>query len=146
MTHRRTKLDSVIQHREHLEQQIRDELHGAKNHLALEENQLTRLNKKLEGILRELASQQTNGTCTDQLDLYYRFIKRQCENIQSQRGAIKKLTEHCEEKRGQLVQTSQERKLLEQVNEKRKKLQQQSSDKREQQTLDETAAIRHLRR
>ena len=146
MTQRRSKLDAVIQHRRHLEQQIRDELHGAKHDLALEQSQLQRLNQKLEGILNDLAREQTNGTSTDQLDLYYRFIQRQCQSIQSQSGAVKQLTERCEAKTNELIESSKAKKLLEQVDEKRGKAHSKAQAKREQELFDEVAGNRHHRK
>jgi len=146
MTQRRSKLEAVIQHRRHLEQQIRDELHGAKHDLALEQTQLQRLNQKLEHILNDLAKEQSNGTSTDQLDLYYRFIQRQCQSIQSSNGVVKQLTEQCEAKTNQLIETSKEKKLLEQVDEKRGKAQLKAQNRREQELLDEVAGNRHHRK
>ncbi|HET6466279.1 MAG TPA: flagellar export protein FliJ [Nitrospiria bacterium] len=146
MTSRRNKLDAVIRHQQHREEEIREEFHKKKNELKSEETIMDRLNGELEDILRDLTEKQKECISTNQWDLYYEFIKRQCENIRSQRGSVQRLTEHCEEKRGHLVQTARERKLLEQVNEKRKKALWKEEVKQEQLALDETASSRYRRK
>jgi len=145
MTPRRSKLTAVIQHRQHLEEQLRDELHGAKHDLELEQNQLHRLNQRLENILDEMDREQASGTNTEQMDLYYRFIQRQSQSIQSLSSAVRRLTEQCDAKTHRLVETSKEKKLLEHVDENRGKAQSKLQAKAEQESLDEVAGNRRRR-
>ena len=135
----RSKLDAVIRQRRLREEEVQTEFLGMKNHLASEGDQLQRLHQELEEALRDLTERQINGMEMNEIDLYYRFMKRQNERLESQRKVIQRLTDECEAKREELSSAMREKKVVENIDATREESFDKEMKRKEQRLTDEIA-------
>lgn len=142
MTRYRPKFDAVLRYRKHLEEEAQQAFAEAKKNLLIHEEELQRLRLDLQETLKDLSQKQIQGISTDELDLYYRFVKKQYEALQERQQWLRALSEQVEEKREHLSRAAKEKKAVEKIQETHRRGFVKSADKKEQKTLDETAGRR----
>ena len=139
MAQSRSKLDAVLKHRRHREEEIQQEFAKAKGELMAQEEKLRKLRQRLQEALRDLSEKQARGFSADEMDLYNRFIKRQYTEMQAQQETVVEMEERYEANRELLSQAVREKKIVEKFQETNYKIFLQDSNKKEQGLLDEIA-------
>lgn len=139
MSRYRSKLEAVVRHRRLREEEIQMEFMGMKTHLTSEENHLRKLRQALEEAHRDLTKRQVTGMEMNEIDLYYRFTKRQNEKLEEQRKVIQRLMDECEAKREELTSAMREKKVVEKIDADREATFNKEAKRKEQRLLDEVA-------
>ncbi|GEM_PF-2940347 len=132
-----SKLDAVLRQRKHHEEAVRDEFLEVKHSLDAAEDQLHRLHKELEAALQDFAAQQGQGMAPGEMDLYYHFLKQQCDRLAERRAAVETLADQCERKRQDLLEATREKKVVEKIEANRKEVYLKDLQKKEEVLLDE---------
>ena len=138
----RPKLDAVLRHRKHREEQVQQEFAEVKSELLAQEEKLRKLRRELQETLCQLREKHTEGISPDEIDLYDRFIKRQHAEMETQHMIIRGLNEQYEAKREILSQAVQEKKVIEKIQDTHRKAFLKDLDKKQQDILDEIAGKR----
>lgn len=138
----RPRYETVLRHRTHQEEEVQREFSIAKNEMLHQEEQLQKLRRNIQDILQDLSKKQTQGISPDELNLYYRFIKKQYEQLEQHQSILDHLNEVFENKRENLAVATKEKQIIEKLQEKDRKIFFKALDKREQDLLDEIAGNR----
>lgn len=135
----RSRLDPVIRQRKYIEDEAQQEFVETNNRFVAEEDQLKKVYKDLEQAFRDLNEKQAKGMRADEVDLFYRFIKQQCQRLEERRVSVKRLSDQRDEKREVLAKAVQEKKMVEKMDDIRKQSYFKELQKKEQGLLDEVA-------
>jgi len=110
----------------------RQDLDRASDKLEQERNGVATLSK-------DFAEQQDQLTSVVELQLYTDFFARKRDEIKTQQERVAALDRILEDRRGELVQATQDKKVLEALKEKKEQAFRQEQQRREREFLDEMA-------
>ncbi len=139
------RLQKVLNYKQQVEDQKKQELFHLLKIFYEEEKVLHRLNELLLQTLSEFETKQEGDLDIQELLFYSAYIARVNREIEAQREKLVKLAHKIEKKRGEVIEASKERKILEQLREKKYKEFQRTEGRREQKFLDEIGNNAYVR-
>lgn len=140
----RFRLQSVLEHKEKIEEEEQRELARLKEIQKNEEErlqwlQMTRVQEMLE--LQEKSAQGVLDVV--EIQMYHGHLKRLDREIVEQEIALQRITAEVEEQRRRLLKASQERKTYEKLKEKHRAAFEAALDEEERKLIDELATTRY---
>lgn len=139
-------LESVLNHRRLVEENLQKELALLKISLVDENRILRTYEESRKKLLGELQRKQEEGTTICDALLYLPFIDRISGDIDKQKQAVLERKKEVEKKRLDLVEASRKKKTMESLKEKALKTYKQKLAKKEQDFLNEVGVIWYNRK
>ncbi len=140
------KLQTLLNHRRHQEEELQQQLADARRKLTDEQNQLRRKKREKQERIHTLQQKQATGcTISDSL-LYVSYIEQLCRDIEQQVQRVQQAEKKVRRKRRQLIAAVKKRKILAKLKEKGRQAYLQKQMQNERKFMDEIASTRHARR
>ena len=139
----RFNLESLLNYRRYQEEILQKELADFKNELVQHEQKLHQMKRDWRKCSLDLHQRQEKGDTVSGLIIYFRYLDRLSMDIDNQKQRIVKAKKQFNRKRRELLEIIKKRKTLEKLKEKGLLDYTQSMLKKEQNLMDEAAAIRH---
>lgn len=112
-------LESVLNHKAFIEEQLQKELAVFKAILEDEKNHLSKLINTKKRLTAELQEKQKNGTSVSEIILYIKFIDQLLNDADKQKKNILDAEKRLEKKRDELIEAMKNKKTLEKLKEKK---------------------------
>lgn len=109
------QLQTVLDHRQFSEDNLKKELAGIREQLLRAQKQLEALETKEMNTTAALKSEQTQGISSDQVVAYHTFLKGLSERIARQKGVLRDLKAQESEKQVELGEAMKKRQILEKL-------------------------------
>jgi flagellar FliJ protein len=142
----RFKLESVLEHRRRVEENLQRRLAEAVRLLGAERARLEGLSSERAGCQQELARRQAELVNPRAIPLYFHYLAALDGRIARQRERVAQAHKHRDQRRRELLAGMQKRKILDKLKEKGAADHLRESDRRERDFADEVAIARHVRR
>ncbi len=139
----RFKLESVLRHRKHLEENAHKVFSESHRKWDQARNALDVMTRNRRQYRRELKLKMTADTGAGELLLYHRYLGRLEKEIAAQNGLVEDLSAEKEEKRAQLLVALKNRKMIEKLKDRYLESEAHKAKTQEQKRLDESAVNRH---
>jgi flagellar FliJ protein len=140
------RLEPVVSLKKKLEDERKTALASAKLDLRQKEGLLVNLCGEKAECQNSLGMVPTQGNLDiSQRLIYYAYIERLADEITNGELAVERSKQEVESRRGQLLESSREKKILEKLRQRMKDRHMARTRKAEQASLDETAGQRHQR-
>lgn len=142
MTKFRFSLETLLRHREDLEQKARDELLRLTYNYQVELGRRNELRDKFQETMKELSLKRAERTESKELEWFYLYLNRLTQEIQE---SIKKLDQLGSEVQAQklvVIEASKKRKTLDLMKAKKEKQFAFALEKQEQKEIDDLVATR----
>ena len=140
------KLEPLLRHRKHIEENHQKELGALRKALVNEKQKLFDLKKKKADYVAALDQcRQGNHTASDILP-YYRFIDRISKEIEIQRGQVIEAKRVLDLKRMELIEAMKKRKTLDKLKDKEASAYQQQQHRQEQKIMNDVATQQFFRK
>jgi flagellar FliJ protein len=139
------KLESLLNHRKHLEDCLQKELAAAENALKKEQSELKQFRFCYNRCEAEFIQKKKKGLANGEVALHAEYLNRLSTTITSQKAKIKNSQRVRQHKRQELLRAMQARKTIDKLKEKQLGAYHQKSKKDEQNLLNETAISRFNR-
>ncbi len=139
----RFKLESVLKHRKHLEENAHkdfSESHRKWDHAC---NTLAIMTGNRRQYQQELKTKMKADTAAGEMLLYHRYLGRLEKEIEVQKGLVEGLAVEKEEKRAQLLTALKNRKIIENLKERFFESEANKANAQEKKQIDEAAVSRH---
>ena len=136
-------LESVLNHRKLVEENLQKELAILRLSLVDEREKLGKYKESRSKFLEELKRKQEEGTTISDVFLYLPFIEQLSKDIEKQKKNVLELENDVEQKRLDLVEATKKKKTLEKLKEKGLKAYKEEITKNEQEFLNEVAVNRY---
>ncbi|MBT8352142.1 MAG: flagellar export protein FliJ [Deltaproteobacteria bacterium] len=133
-------LESLLDHRKHLEENLDKELGRIKRALNIEVRRLERLTKNKKKCQQNLQKNQGDGRKINEIILCFNYLHKLSIDIDKQKKCLKNVEKEYEIKRSELIEAMKKRKTLDRLKEKEKKAFNYSEMKVEQEMMNEVAA------
>ena len=141
----KSRFETVLKHREWVEDKVQRELADIKHSLNKEKGTLVSYNQSLENSLKELHQKQTEGALTSELSLYFPFFNRLASLIQKKKKTIEDMSLKLNSKLEELVDASKQKKIIKKIKEKERKDFLIKKIKQEQRFMDEIGINKYNR-
>ena len=141
----RFKLEALLNHRRHQEEQCQRELAEARKELAAEQEKRDRCIKEKSENALKLQSKQKNSALVSDILLYVNYIRQLSIKIEDHQHRVQKANMKVNQVRNELIDIVKKRKTLEKLKEKGQLAYQQKMLQDERKLMDEIAATRHVR-
>jgi len=135
-------LGAVLNHRKFLEENLQKELGQLKKVLVDERKKLGDIKRAKKGFSRELQNKQKKSSTISETLLYVRFIDQLSKRVDMQKERITEAENDVERKREDLVGAMKNRKVIEKLKEKGWETFKHNMLRKEQNFMNEMAAIR----
>ncbi|MBN1277434.1 MAG: flagellar export protein FliJ [Deltaproteobacteria bacterium] len=112
-------LESVLNHKAFIEEQLQKELAVFKAILEDEKNHLGKLINTKKRLTAELQEKQKDGTSISEIILYIKFIDQLINDADKQKKKILDAEKRLEKKRDELIEAMKNKKTLEKLKEKK---------------------------
>ena len=140
------KLEPLLRHRKHVEENYQKELGVLHKSLAAEKEKLSTYKKKKADYVTALNQcRQGNHTASDIIP-YYRYIDRISEEVEAQRSRVMEAKRLLDLKRMELIEAVKKRKTLDRLKDKEASAYRQMEDKQEQKAINDVATQQYFRR
>lgn len=133
-------LESLLDHRKHLEENLDKELGRIKRALNIEVRRLERLTKNKKKCQQNLQKNQGDGRKINEIILCFNYLHKLSIDIDKQKKCLKNVEKEYEIKRSELIEAMKKRKTLDRLKEKEMKAFNYSEMKVEQEMMNEVAA------
>jgi len=139
-------LQSLLNHRKHIEENLDRELGRIKRAVNHEKRKLENIIKnKIKGT-KELQKKQGDGKKVYEIILCFNYLDKLSKDIDKQKRCLKDVEKEYDIKRSELIEAMKKRKTLERLKEKEMKAFNYSKMKVEQNIMNEVAANRFIRK
>jgi flagellar export protein FliJ len=145
MKEQRLNLASVLNYRRWVEERFQQELARLHEDLLREEELLESLVVQKEQSIHQLSDRNQTEIILNEVLLYHRFLNKVEEEIEKQIKRLNGIRELYQNKREELIHSSQEKKKLEILTENRTQVEQYNRLKKERAFVDELSIQRHHR-
>jgi flagellar protein FliJ len=142
----RFKLEALLNHRRHQEEDCQKELAQAHRKLSDERKILGRIKTKKQKSLEILQLKKKVSTSVTDIRLYMNYIQQLSKDIESQAMHVQKSAKVVDQKRHDLISIMKKRKTLQKLKSKEKLANQRTLIQDERKLMDELASIRHARK
>ena len=132
-------LQSLLNHREFIEETFQKELTQFKILLAYEKKKLKNYEKNMDRLIVKLQQKQKEGITVYENSLYFNFLIRSEKELDKQRDIVLDFKRKFDQKRNDLIEAMKGRKTLEKLKENRLKAYNYKLMKNEQDFLNETS-------
>jgi flagellar FliJ protein len=136
-------LETLLQHRERLEQRERDELFRRKYTYQMERRNRESLNAKLHATIGELSQKQTESPASEELNWFYLYINRLNKEIRESEKRLAQLDSEVQKQKEIVIEASKKKKSLASLRAKKEKEFIYALEKQEQKEMDELVATRY---
>jgi flagellar FliJ protein len=143
MRDRELRLQSILNYKRLIEEGLRREMARIQDQLGRAEERLEALQTQKKKAVRELAEHQRTELILQEMMLYHYFLNQIGSEIERQKDLLIEMRQRLEERRKELIQASQEKRMLEILKEKRDRVRHQEQLKVERRFMDEMASRRH---
>ncbi|MGB4598919.1 MAG: flagellar export protein FliJ [Trichlorobacter sp.] len=133
------ELHQVLNYRIDLERLRKQDFATARQDLDRASDKLEQERNGVATLSKDFAEQQDQLTSVVELQLYTDFFARKRDEIKTQQERVAALDRILEDRRGELVQATQDKKVLEALKEKKEQAFRQEQQRREREFLDEMA-------
>ncbi|MBT8358789.1 MAG: flagellar export protein FliJ [Desulfobacterales bacterium] len=133
-------LESLLDHRKHLEENLDKELGRIKRALNIEVRRLERLTKNKKKCQQNLQKNQGDGRKINEIILCFNYLHKLSIDIDKQKKCLENVEKEYEIKSSELIEAMKKRKTLDRLKEKEKKAFNYSEMKVEQEMMNEVAA------
>lgn len=133
------KLQTVLNHRQRLENLAQQKLADSLRHETVMQHQLAGQRAALNKLQQEFTHRQQVGITVQELQLFRLSINRQRKDLQTSIDQAEKLHREVKSNRQLLAEAAQEKKLLKNLKEKKEAEQKHQNNQRELATLDDIA-------
>jgi flagellar FliJ protein len=142
----RFKLEALLNHRRHQEEDCQKKLAQAQRKLSDERTILGRIKTEKQRSLEILQTKKKVSTTVIDILLYMNYIQQLSQDIEYQAMHVKKSAKIVDQKRQDLLSIIKKRKTLQKLKFKEKLAYQRTLMQDERKLMDELASIRHARR
>lgn len=139
-------LQSLLNHRKHIEENLDKELGRIKRMVNNEKRRLENIIKERMKCREELQKKQGDGNKVNEIILYFNYLDKLSKDIGKQKRCLKDVEREYDIKRSELIEAMKKRKTLERLKEKEMKAFNYSEMKVEQNIINEVAANRFIRK
>jgi flagellar protein FliJ len=137
------RLESLLQHRNHLEEKERNKFTGIRNQLLVETENIQALRTKQAEALAELGRRKS-GICDEQeIKWHYRFLDRIALELEQAARRIAELEGKLEIQKQIMIEAMRDKKMIENLRSKREKEFLTSIERTEQKSVDEIVVTRY---
>lgn len=109
------RLQTVLDHRQFVEDNLKKELAEIKQQLLHAQQQLDALNRKAMNTATTLKQEQHNGLSSDQVVAYHAYLRRLSDRICRQQMLAREIEERESEKQAALLEAVKKRQMLEKL-------------------------------
>jgi flagellar FliJ protein len=135
-------LETLLRHRENLEQKARDELLRLTYNYQVELGRRDELRARFQETMKELSLKRSANTASEELQWFYLYLNRLTREIQESTKKLTKLESEVAAQRIVVVEASKKRKTLDLMKEKKERQFAFAMDKQEQKEIDELVVTR----
>ena len=139
-------LQTVLDHRQMLEDQLKRELAQIQRHLTLARQELGRLEDQVNATTVSLQQEQTAGMSSDRVVAVFAYLRRLSGQITTQKALVADIEQKASTKRDELNDALKRRKILENLKQQGLERYQRMILKKEMNFIDEIAVSRFARR
>ena len=139
-------LQSLLNHRKHIEENLDKELGRIKRAMNNEKRKLENITKQKIKCRKELQKNQDDGHRVSEIILCFNYLDKLSKDIDKQRRRLKDVEQKYDIKRNELMEAMKKRKTLERLKEKEMQAYNYSKMKVEQDMMNEVAANRFIRK
>ncbi|MDY6791179.1 MAG: flagellar export protein FliJ [Thermodesulfobacteriota bacterium] len=139
-------LQSLLDHRKHLEETLDKELGRIKREVIYEKRRLKNIITAKTKCKAELEKKQGEANKVNEVILCFNYLGKLAKDIDEQKKRLKGVEKKYNIKRGELIEAMKNRKTLERLKEKEMKAFNYSNMKVEQDMMNEMAANRFIRK
>jgi len=136
------RLETLLQHRQSLEERERTKFSRVRGELLAEQANLQQLQTKHQETRSDLASKKTGDCDGGEIDLCYRFLNRLDREIVQSTRRLVQLQMQVEKQKQSMIEASRDRKMIENLREKREKEFQVALEQGERKAVDEIVVTR----
>jgi flagellar FliJ protein len=137
-------LQSLLNHRKHIEENLEKELGRIKREVNNEKRRLENIIKKKIKCREELKKMQGDGKKVNEIILCFNYLDKLSKDIDKRKGRLKDVEKKYDLKRSELMEAMKKRKTLDRLKEKEMKAFEYSKMKVEQNIMNEVAANRFI--
>lgn len=141
----RFKLDALLNHRRHQEEDCQKELAQAQRKLSDERKILGRIKTEKQISLEILQTKKKVSTTVADILICMNYIQQLSWDIEHQAMHVQKSAKIVDQKRQDLISIMKKRKTLQKLKSKEKRAYQRTLRQNERKLMDELASIRHAR-
>lgn len=142
----RFKLEALLNHRRHQEEDCQKELAQAHRKLSDERKTLMRIKTEKQKSLEILQAKKKISTTVTDIRLYVNYIQQLSKDIEYQARHVQKSAKIVDQKRHDLISIMKKRKTLQTLKSKEKLTYQRTLMQDERKLMDELASIRFARK
>jgi flagellar FliJ protein len=142
----RFKLEALLNHRRHQEEECQKQLAEARKELAAEQNKLGRSKREKHENVLGLQKKQQNSASVSDIILYINYIQQLSKKIEDQRRCVHTANKKVKQVHNELIMIIKKRKTLEKLKDKGQRAYEQKLIQDERKLMDEIATTRHARK
>ena len=139
------KLESILQHRKHLEEIFQRETADTLQALAAEKRTLNRMRKARAHIQHDLEQKLKKDISVTDMRHFHKYLDRLALEIKEQGARVADAEQQLEQKRMALTEALKSRKIIDKLKDKQLATETERLQKHEQSFMNEVAINRHLR-
>jgi flagellar protein FliJ len=137
-------LETLLQHRERIEQRERDELFRLNYKYQVELRNREVLSNNLKRTMEDLSRKQAEKPVNQELNWFYLYISRLGQEIKESEERLSKLELDVQKQKEAVIEASKKKKVLASLKTKKEKEFIFELEKQEQKEIDEIVATRHI--
>ena len=142
----RFKLEALLNHRRHQEEECQKELARTQRILVDEQGKLNRLKKEKRANVQKLQIKQKESIAVNDIILRLNYIQQLSKDIAIQSKYVQEAVNEVNQKRDALISIMKKRKTLEKLKDKKWQAYQKKLFQDELKLMDEFASIQHARK
>ena len=139
-------LQSLLNHRKHIEENLEKELGRIKRSVNNEKRRLENIKKEKIKFGEKIHKNQEDGKKVNEIIVCFNYLDKLSKDIDEQQRCLKNVEKKYDIKRSELIEAMKKRKTLERLKEKEMKAFNYSEMKVEQNIMNEVAANRFIRK
>ena len=142
----RFKLEALLNHRRHQEEECQKKLAEVRKELEAEKKRLGRSKREKQENVLGLQKKQKNSASVSDIILYINYIQQLSKKIEDQKRCVQAADKKVRQARNELIIIIKKRKTLEKLKEKGQRAYEQKLIQDERKLMDEIATTRHVRK
>jgi flagellar FliJ protein len=139
-------LETLLRHRENLEQNARDELLRLTYNYQVELGRRNELRAKSHETLKELSLKRAENAASEELDWFYLYLNRLSQEIRESTKRLEQLDSEVQAQKLVVIEAKKKRKTLDLMKDRKKRQFDFALEKQEQKEIDELVVTRFSRR
>ncbi len=139
-------LQSLLNQRKHIEENLEKELSRMKRAVNIEKRKLESITKEKINCQQKLHQKQDDAKKINEIILCFNYLDKLSKDIDKQKRCLKEIEKEYEIKRSELIEAMKKRKTLDRLKEKEMKAFNYSEMKVEQDMMNEVAANQFIRK